>query len=174
MNHCHYNYYYYYYLIFWKGKTHTHTHVTESSTKTRQMWTRALLLRSLLATAQKHLQRLLHAGRSTVARISHELPPREAPTFDDYAKRQREQSKQSKMMMKKKKLFFLHFLPSREEALTQLREFNHKILVGFSLFGGVKFVELGGWLDWRWSTNLSTKVSQIWLPSRQTPERTVD
>jgi hypothetical protein len=84
-----------------------------------------------LATGQKHLQRLLQAGRSTVARISHELLPREAPAFDDYAKRQREQSKQSKMMMKKRKLFFLHFLPSCEEALTQLREFNPKILVGF-------------------------------------------
>jgi hypothetical protein len=50
------------------------------------------------------------------------------------------------MMMKK--LFFLHFLPSPEEARTQLREFNHKILVGFSLFWGRQICELGGWVDW--------------------------
>jgi hypothetical protein len=48
------------------------------------------------------------AGRSTFARIGHESLPREAPTFDDYAKRRREQSKQSKKKKKKKKkLFFL-------------------------------------------------------------------
>jgi hypothetical protein len=57
-----------------------------------------------------------------------------------------------KKKKKKKKLFFLHFLhflPSREEAFTQLREFNHKIFVGFFFFGlGGQICELGGWLDW--------------------------
>jgi len=97
-----------------------------------------------LATAQKHLQRLLQAGRSTVARISHESPPREAPAFDDYAKRRREQSKQSKM---KKKLFFLHFLPSREEALYSAARVQSQDFSGFFFVWGVKFVSwVGGWI----------------------------
>ncbi len=140
MNHCHWNNNYYYYF---KGKKHTHTH-THTHTRDREQHkddtnvnTHATVAvsfgnctKALAGTAAAGRQ----AGRSTAPRISHESTPREAPAFDDYAKRRREQSKQSEMKMKKKKLFFLYFLPSLEEALTQLPEFNHKILVGFFCF----------------------------------------